>query len=51
MPAVRAARASYAFTGNAGQTYRFRVRAVNTAGQASQWSPSTLSGTAAPHRA
>ena len=42
---------SYAFTGNPGQTYRFRVRAVNTAGQASRWSPSTISGTATPHRA
>jgi hypothetical protein len=42
-------RTHYAFIGNAGQTYRFRVRAVNTAGQAGRWSPSSVSGTATPH--
>ena len=42
-------RSHYTFIGSAGQTYRFRVRAVNTAGQAGKWSPSTLSGTATPH--
>lgn len=42
-------RARYAFLGNAGQTYRFRVRAFNVAGQAGKWSPSSLSGTATPH--
>jgi hypothetical protein len=42
-------RTHYAFVGNAGQTYRFRIRAVNTAGQAGRWSPSSVSGTATPH--
>ena len=42
-------RTRYAFLGTAGQTYRFRVRAVNTAGQTGKWSPSSLSGTATAH--
>ncbi|MGZ4299560.1 MAG: alkaline phosphatase family protein [Solirubrobacteraceae bacterium] len=42
-------RTHYAFIGNSGQTYHFRIRAVNTAGQASPWSPSSTSGTATPH--
>jgi predicted phage tail protein len=42
-------RTHYAFVGNAGQTYRFRIRAVNTAGQAGRWSPRSVSGTATPH--
>jgi hypothetical protein len=46
---ARTDRHSYAFTGNAGETYRFRIRAVNTAGQAGTWSPSSLSGSATPH--
>ncbi|HTU98147.1 MAG TPA: alkaline phosphatase family protein [Solirubrobacteraceae bacterium] len=41
-------RTSYSFTGKAGQTYRFRVRAVNLAGQIGKWSPSSISGTASP---
>jgi len=45
----RTQRTSYAFTGNAGQTYRFRVRGVNSAGQVGKWSPSSVSGTASPH--
>jgi phosphatidylinositol-3-phosphatase len=39
-------RTRYAFTANSGQTYFFRVRAVNTAGQASRWSPSSIRTTA-----
>ena len=44
-------RSSYTFIGNDGQKYRFRVRAVNLAGQAGRWSPSSLSGAATPHHA
>jgi hypothetical protein len=36
---------SYTFTGGGGQTYRFRVRTVNTAGQVSRWSPSSITAT------
>ena len=35
-------RTSYAFVGRPGHTYRFRVRAVNQAGQAGGWSTSTF---------
>jgi len=35
-------RASYAFTGSAGQTYVLRVQAVNTAGQASRWATASI---------
>ena len=38
----------HTFIGSTGQTYRFRVRAFNVAGQASRWSPSSVSGTATP---
>ena len=41
-------RSRYTFIGSARQTYRFRVRAFNVAGQASRWSPSSVSGTATP---
>ena len=41
-------RSRYTFIGSTGQTYRFRVRAFNVAGQASRWSPSSASGTATP---
>jgi hypothetical protein len=47
----RTRRSSYTFTGNDGQKYRFRVRAVNMAGQVGRWSPSSVSATAAPHGA
>jgi hypothetical protein len=39
---ARTRRTSYSFTGRVGQTYRFRVRAVNIAGQLSRWATSTL---------
>jgi hypothetical protein len=32
----------YSFTGRVGQSFKFRLRAVNTAGQVSRWSTSTL---------
>jgi phosphatidylinositol-3-phosphatase len=38
----RTTRTSYSFVGSPGHTYRFRVRAVNQAGQASRWSTSTF---------
>jgi phosphatidylinositol-3-phosphatase len=47
----RTQRSSYTFTGDDGQKYRFRVRAVNMAGQVGRWSPSSVSATAAPHGA
>ncbi len=37
---------SYTFLAHAGQTYRFRVRAVNAAGQVGKWSTSSVSGAA-----
>jgi hypothetical protein len=42
-------RTHYTFIGNIAQTYRFRVRAGNVAGQFCNWSLSSLSGSATPH--